>query len=146
MEAECPRDTRANARSGQSGGSETILFVEDDESLRTMASTILRRFGYTVIEAADGLEGLRVCSDMTVSIDILVTDMVMPALDGRNLAMHVQRLRPGLPTLLMSGYTSDRALLQTDGVSFLEKPFTPEELQRMVRTVLEAGTAVSQYA
>jgi two-component system, cell cycle sensor histidine kinase and response regulator CckA len=146
VEAECPRDERARSAPRQPGGSETILFVEDDESLRTMASTILRRFGYTVIEAADGLEALRVCGDSSVSIDILVTDMVMPALDGRNLAMHVQRLRPGLPTLLMSGYTSDRALLQTDGVSFLEKPFTPEELQGMVRRVLDAGVSVKQYA
>jgi len=146
VDTECSRDTRTDSPSGQLGGSETILFVEDDESLRTMASTILRRFGYTVIEAADGLEGLRVCGDASVAIDILVTDMVMPALDGRNLAMHVQRLRPGLPTLLMSGYTSDRALLQTNGVSFLEKPFTPEVLLRTVRRVLEAGVPVNQYA
>ena len=135
-------DSRADSGDGQIGGSETILFTEDDESLRTMASTILRRVGYTVIEAADGLEALRICGDATVVIDLLVTDMVMPALDGRNLAIHVQRLRPGLPILLMSGYTTDYARVSSGGFPFLEKPFTPDVLQRRVRAVLEDSSTI----
>jgi two-component system cell cycle sensor histidine kinase/response regulator CckA len=121
-------------------GDETILFVEDDSSLRTMACAVLRGAGYAVIEASDGLEALRLCGDTSVGMDLVISDMVMPVMDGRDLATHVQRLRPGVRTLLMSGYTRDALVHnpeQNPGAWFLEKPFTPDALQRKVREVLD---------
>ncbi len=121
-------------------GDETILFVEDDSSLRTMACAVLRGAGYEVIEASDGLEALRLCGDASVEMDLVISDMVMPVMDGRDLATHVQRLRPGVRTLLMSGYTRDALVHNPDqnpAAWFLEKPFTPDALQRKVREVLD---------
>jgi CheY-like chemotaxis protein len=122
------------------GGSETVLLVEDDAVLRTMASSILRRAGYMVIEASDGLDALRIAGDSSVGIDLVVSDMVMPAMGGRDLATHLERIRPRLPTLLMSGYTRDAMVHSADlGTAswFLEKPFTPDTLTRKVREVLD---------
>jgi two-component system cell cycle sensor histidine kinase/response regulator CckA len=125
-------------------GSGTILLVEDEDSLRTLAATILRRAGYTVIEARNGAEALRFCDDPTLILDLLITDMVMPAMGGRDLVTFVKRLRPRLPTLLMSGYTRDAMLHSADlsaGASFIEKPFTPEALTHKVREVLDRTNA-----
>jgi CheY-like chemotaxis protein len=125
-------------------GHETVLLVEDDPVVRKMTARVLRRAGYTVIEAGDGLEALRMCSNPDTQFALVLSDMVMPALGGRDLATHVGRLRPGVPTLLMSGYTRD-AMVHSAGMSatesFIEKPFTPDALAAKVRDVLDRAAA-----
>jgi len=127
----------------------TVLVAEDDESLRTMACTVLRRSGYTVYEASNGLEALRRCGDTDLAIDLVLADMVMPGLGGLELARDVQRLRPGVPVIIMSGYANGGAATLSapseSGLSFLEKPFTPEALQRTVSDAI-ASTATEAVA
>jgi two-component system cell cycle sensor histidine kinase/response regulator CckA len=125
-------------------GAETILLVEDDRALRAMTATMLRKAGYTVIEAVDGVQALKVASDLSQHLDLVVSDMVMPAMGGRALTTELNQRRPNVPVLLMSGYTRD-TILHTSGAStaglFIEKPFTPEAMLRKVRDVLDRGVA-----
>jgi len=122
------------------GGSETILIVEDDSSLRWLTVQILTQFGYTVLEAGDGSQALALAEERAGDIDILLTDVVMPGFNGRQLARQVEQLYPQIKVLLMSGYAAEIAA-QHDGdelaLPFLEKPFTPEELGLKVREVLD---------
>ncbi|MFI5089122.1 MAG: PAS domain S-box protein [Terriglobales bacterium] len=126
------------------GGSETILIVEDDSSLRWLTAQILTQFGYTVLEAGDGSQALAVAQERAGDIDILLTDVVMPGCNGRQLARQVEQLYPQIKVLLMSGYTAE-IVAQQDGkelaLAFLEKPFTPEELGLKVREVLDQSDA-----
>ena len=141
------RDTRAARVESVRVGSETVLLVEDDPVVRKMTARVLKRAGYTVIEASDGLEALRMCNNPDTQFYLVVSDMVMPALGGRDLANHVSRLRPGIPTLLMSGYTRD-SMLHSAGMSateaFIEKPFTPDALAAKVRDVLDRAAAAGR--
>jgi len=122
-----------------SRGNEAILLVEDDASLRQVAATILTRAGYTVLQAKNGVEALALCEDEGTRLDLLLSDMVMPTMSGRELATRVQALRPAVPTLLMSGYTRDSMVHRSDfsAAAFIEKPFTPEALMLKVRDVLD---------
>jgi len=126
------------------GGSETILIVEDDSSLRWLTVQILTQFGYTVLEAGDGAQALAVAKERAGDIDILLTDVVMPGCNGRQLARQVEQLYPQIKVLLMSGYTAE-IVAQQDGkelaLPFLEKPFTPEELGLKVRQALGQSDA-----
>jgi CheY-like chemotaxis protein len=123
-------------------GSETILLTDDDDGIRTMARVALQSYGYTVIEAKDGDDGMRIGVNRDAPIDLLITDVVMPKSSGREL---VEKLRPAQPTmkvLYISGYTDDAIVrhgILEDGVSFLHKPFTPTTLARKVREVLDIG-------
>jgi PAS domain S-box-containing protein len=123
------------------GGSETVLLAEDDKAVRDFARALLADTGYRVLEAADGLDALRVCETHPGPIHLLLTDVVMPGMTGRTLADHLVALRPGLRVLYMSGYTDDavlrRGVVEAD-TAFLAKPFRPEELARKVREVLDA--------
>ena len=122
-------------------GSETILLVEDDAAVRGVAGRILRRSGYTVLEATNGVEALHICADPAVVIDAIITDMVMPELGGREFACALNEFRPGARLIFMSGYTEDavtRQSLLEPGAAFLEKPFTPDTLTRKLRGVLDA--------
>jgi two-component system, cell cycle sensor histidine kinase and response regulator CckA len=122
-------------------GSETILLVEDDDAVRAVAGRILRRSGYTVIEATNGVEALRICADPGVGIDAIITDMVMPELGGREFACALAEHRPGARLIFMSGYTEDavtRQSLLEPGAAFIEKPFTPDALTAKLRGVLDA--------
>jgi PAS domain S-box-containing protein len=122
------------------GGSETILLAEDDTAVRQLAAKVLRQWGYTVLEARDGDEALGVARSQRERIDLLVTDVVMPGLGGRALAVKVSEDNPSLRVLYASGYTADQ-LVQRDGrarVSFLAKPFLPLDLVRKVREVLDS--------
>jgi signal transduction histidine kinase/ActR/RegA family two-component response regulator len=138
--AEAPASVPASeATSKPAPGTETILLVEDEDHVRTVASRILRRNGYTVLEARTGPEALRLWRTHSRAIDLVVTDMVMPDMGGRELSQHVRSERPDMPLLFMSGYTEDGAFQRgvlEPGESYLEKPFGEETLTRMVRRAL----------
>jgi signal transduction histidine kinase/ActR/RegA family two-component response regulator len=123
-----------------SGGAETILLVDDEEAVRELAARILRTRGYSVIPAADATAALAAL-ERTGKVDLLITDVVLPGLSGRELAERAAQLRPGLRVLFMSGYTEDvilqRQLLAHD-VAILQKPFTADRLARRAREALDA--------
>jgi CheY-like chemotaxis protein len=120
-------------------GSETILLVEDEAGVRNLAKTILQTQGYTVLEAAQGEEALRLSGQHEGLIHLMVTDMVMPEMNGRELAERLKPLRPNMKILFVSGYT-EKAIGHhgelDPGMAFLQKPFTPQTLARKVRQVL----------
>lgn len=121
-------------------GSETILLVEDDAGVRTLLRQVLSPLSYTLLEAGNGQEALRLLADYPGPIQLLLTDVVMPGISGKTLAEEASRARPDLKTLFMSGYT-DEAIVQHDvldsGVAFIQKPFSPMSLAVKLRSVLE---------
>jgi CheY-like chemotaxis protein len=122
-------------------GSETILLVEDDEALRELNREILAELGYQVLEAWDGEAALAASARHEGPIDLLLTDMVMPGMTGRQLADRLRSSRPGIRILFTSGYTNDvvvRSGHLDPGTAFLQKPFTPDSLGRKIREVLGA--------
>ena len=120
-------------------GEETVLLVEDEDVLRALLAKFLRLYGYTVLEARHGGEALLICERHQGPIHLMVTDVVMPQMSGRELADRLTPLRPDMKVLYMSGYTED-ALVQhgvTDlSASFLQKPFKPIDLARQVHALL----------
>ncbi len=122
-------------------GSETVLLVEDEEAVRAIAGEVLRRHGYVVLAASHGEEAMRMALQHPHEIHLMVTDVVMPRMSGRELADRLALVRPAMKRLFMSGYT-DHVVMQRDlapGVAFLQKPFTPEVFARKVRSVLDGG-------
>jgi two-component system, cell cycle sensor histidine kinase and response regulator CckA len=126
------------------GGPETILLVEDEAGVRRMVREMLRRQGYSILEAADGHIAQRICREYERQIDLVLTDVVMPEIGGRELAERLQKQRPSMRVLFMSGYTDDAIVLQgalNAGIAFLQKPFTPaftpDQLALKVRQVLD---------
>jgi two-component system cell cycle sensor histidine kinase/response regulator CckA len=121
------------------GGSETVLLVEDEESVRQLVRDTLAAKGYKVIEAPNGEAGLKVSDEHTGTIEVLITDVVMPGLGGRELAKRVSAARPNIKVLFLSGYTEDAIIHEgvlEPGTAFLQKPFTLQMLSRKVREVL----------
>jgi PAS domain S-box-containing protein len=122
-------------------GTETILLAEDEITVRDLAAQSLRQQGYTVLEAADGLEALDLAqSQPKREIHLLLTDMIMPRLGGANLAEQLRAVRPQIKVLFMSGYTDSTIIrygLPKTGSAFLQKPFSPQRLVQKVREVLD---------
>lgn len=130
----------AGNRSGRMAGSETILLVEDESNVRRMVRDMLRRQGYTILEAADGHVAQRIFENCGRQIHLLLSDVVMPEIGGRQLADRLQGMNAELKVLFMSGYTDDGVIhhrVLEPGTAFLQKPFTPDALARKVREVLD---------
>ncbi len=130
----------AQARSG----TETILLVEDDETVRRISTLALRTFGYEVLAADCGVTALDVARRHAGPIQLMLTDVIMPGMDGEALADAMSRVRPGLPVLFMSGYVENaslRARIAARGGLLLQKPFSPQELTRRVREAIDRTVA-----
>jgi signal transduction histidine kinase len=122
-------------------GTETILLAEDEPSVRTLVRDELLKLGYKVVEAKNGVEACLLATQQAESFQLLLTDVVMPVMGGRELAQHLSVINPELRTLFMSGYMDDVGIMagQEEGTtSFLQKPFTPEVLASSVRNLLDA--------
>jgi CheY-like chemotaxis protein len=123
-------------------GTETILLVEDETNVRELISQYLRDMGHTVVEASDGAEALEVAHRYREPLHMLVTDMVMPKMSGRELADRLLEQYPQLKVLFISGYTSDTAarhgILEGE-MAFLQKPFGLRDLARKIREVLNTS-------
>ena len=123
-------------------GSETLLLVEDDEMVRRLVRETLEREGYKLLEASDPVDARQICQTYPNKIDLMITDVVMPKLSGRELADQVVGIRPHMKVLYMSGYTDsavvNSGVLDTQ-MAFLQKPFTPTVLAHKVRDVLESN-------
>ena len=123
-------------------GSETVLVVEDNDAVRNLARRILKGYGYSVLEAQNGEEALDVCNQHEGSIHLMVTDVVMPGMSGRELSDRIKPLCPEMKVLFMSGYTENAIAhygVLEPGVNFIAKPFSQESLLRKVRQVLDEG-------
>ena len=125
-------------------GTETILVVEDDDSVRSLVRRVLERNGYQVLEARHGKEGLALCRNYAAPIQLILSDVIMPEMSGREFFEQVAPLRPGIKLLYMSGYTDDALIrqgVQCDSTRLLSKPFTPASLTGKVREVLDEASA-----
>jgi CheY-like chemotaxis protein len=126
------------------GGTERILLVEDEDVVREVLVQVLRRYGYRVVDAPDATRALETSAVEDEPFDLLVTDVVMPGLNGPRLAERLRAERPELPVLYISGYPGDelvaQGMLDVDR-PFLQKPFSPAVLARKVRELLETTTA-----
>jgi CheY-like chemotaxis protein len=121
-------------------GTETVLVVEDEEAVRLIVRRVLRDQGYTILEARDGNEALRICAHKGDSIDLVLSDVIMPGMGGRELSRALGVRWPALPILFMSGYNDDGELAGAGGdlaPGVLAKPFTSETLARQVREALD---------
>ena len=122
------------------GGSETILVLEDDTDVRRMMTSILSRQGYTILEAANGNDALRVFHEHRERIGLVILDVVMPGKNGKEVFDEIVRMAPGVKAIFMSGYTGDVVIdkgVQRDSVNFLEKPLSAAKLLAKVREVLD---------
>jgi len=122
-------------------GRETILVVEDDKALREVISKGLKKFGYGVLEAANGGEALLICEKRKAPIDLILTDVVLPQMSGRELVERLEETRPGMKVLYMSGYTENAIVnngILKDNVGFLQKPFKVNVLVLKIREILNA--------
>ena len=123
-------------------GSETILLVEDDAMVRSICVDILKGQGYTILEAENGQDALQVLDRYPGTIDLLLTDVVMPKMGGTELAEKIRTLAPNIRVIFMSGYTENAIVHQgilKDGINFIHKPLTPDTLTSIVRKVFEAS-------
>jgi CheY-like chemotaxis protein len=131
-EATEPREGRRRIR--------TVLVVEDDEPIRALARRALEARGYAVLVARDADEALELCRGRQEPLDLLLSDVVLPGANGRELADRVTTLMPGVRTLFMTGYTGDvliRHGIREQSVDLIEKPFSPDELLRRVASALD---------
>jgi len=122
------------------GGTETVLLGEDDDTVRTMTASMLREFGYTVISAKDGEEALRKFEEHGDAIDLLILDVIMPRMNGKEVYDRVTKIDPGARILFTSGYTAEiirtRGIIKP-GLNFVQKPISMQDLLRKIRQVLD---------
>jgi len=130
------------SESAAAGGNETILLVEDQEYVRNVTRDLLATLGYTVLVAESPSKAIRLVAEHAANIHLLVTDVIMPEMNGMQLAQRLSELRPSMKSLFISGFTYD-AFTQQDGfekdVHFLQKPFSCNDLARKVREALTTG-------
>lgn len=125
---------------GVKGGSETILLVEDEESIRRAAKRVLERLGYTVLLAANGEEGLQTFRDRRNDVNLVISDLMMPRMNGQELLVAVRTHEPAMCFLFMSGYAASDlqgSLSMDASIPYLPKPWTPSELLHQVRVILD---------
>jgi len=136
-------DSASASSSRQDRGWETVLLVEDEDAVRTLAREVLRRHGYVVLEARHGVDAIRIAEQHDDPIHLMISDLVMPHMSGRDLAARLSSARPEMKVLFISGYTNHAVMHRdlTADAAFLQKPFTPEHFARKVRSVLEAPQA-----
>jgi CheY-like chemotaxis protein len=134
---ETPEVTRN--RNGEGSGKQTILLVEDERMIRRVMCEVLEQAGYCVLACADPKEGIDVCQQHAGQIDLLLTDVVMPGMNGREMANQILKILPRLRVVFMSGYTENALMLQGQTeprVEYLQKPFKLETLTRKLAQVL----------
>jgi CheY-like chemotaxis protein len=122
------------------GGTETILIVEDETEVRQLEASILSSLGYEVLQARNGRDALRVMASGPSAVHLLLSDVQMPEMDGVELFRQVRAMHPGLRTLFISGYADDNTVkdaLAEPGVGYIQKPVTPDRLARRVREMLD---------
>jgi len=122
-------------------GTETVLLVEDDPGVRGLVRVTLEQYGYSVLEASNGWEALQLQEQHQGPIHLLIADIVVPQMNGQELAARLSLLRPDILVLYMSGYTDKSIILEgvlSSGTAFIKKPFTPEALAAKVREVLDS--------
>ena len=147
-----PQATTADATAPQGRlrqGSETILLVEDDSGVRNLVRHELVKTGYQVIEAKNGVEACLTATQQSYHVDLLLTDVVMPGMNGRELAQHLSVIKPNLRVLFMSGYLDDISVnsgMDPHRTTFLQKPFTPDLLLRTVRALLDSSAPATVSA
>jgi CheY-like chemotaxis protein len=127
-------------------GSETILLVEDEEGVRSLITLFLERNGYNVLVSRQAEEALQLCEGTDEPIHLLLTDLILPRLSGRELAERIAALRPDIKMLFISGYTDDAVLrhgVLGSGTPFLQKPFSMEVLLQKIREVLGQAVAAN---
>jgi CheY-like chemotaxis protein len=137
----------APAESVSAEGTETILLVEDESNLRYLARQFLEKQGYRVLEAADGAAAMQIAVARETVIHLLLTDVIMPGMNGRELAQRISVIRPNVKVLYMSGYTENvigRNGMLDEGVRLLQKPFTLRDLKSKVREVLNSSPFPSE--
>jgi CheY-like chemotaxis protein len=136
-----PRTSSPAIKGGPDRGTETILVVEDEPSVLALSQRALEAQGYVVLAASDATTALRLVERHGGTIHVLLTDVVMPGMSGRDLADQLTTRRPGIRVLYMSGYPGDAVVQHGElqaGSAFLQKPFSPDSLARKVRDVLDA--------
>ena len=140
-EEAAPADSRPRPEA-----SETILLAEDEPAVRALVRETLRQLGYTVLEASDGYEALKLVEEHNTEIHLLLTDVIMPLMNGHELAMRLEAVRPGTKVLYMSGYTDD--VLAFHGIApeidFIQKPFSRADLAEKLEKVLSAGKSAGE--
>jgi two-component system cell cycle sensor histidine kinase/response regulator CckA len=140
LDQEAPPEGPRTEPASMPRGSETVLLVEDEDGVRALSREVLQGFGYIVLEARDGAESIRIAEQHKGQIDLLLTDVVMPRMSGREVAERLEGMYAGMKVLFLSGYTDDavvrHGILQAE-VAFLQKPFTPATLAAKVRAVLD---------
>ncbi|WP_224982963.1 ATP-binding protein [Geomonas agri] len=138
LSGERPREERGESEGRLSAGSGTVLLVEDEETVRDMTQLLLERHGYRVLTARNGHEALELYRNSQESVQVLLSDVVMPRMNGRELCEQVRQLEPGLPVIFMSGYPADVISEKgfCGGGAYLQKPIKPEELLGVLRRAI----------
>jgi CheY-like chemotaxis protein len=139
-EGAAPLSRAARQPQPAAGGAETILLVEDESPVRNLVARVLRSNGYQVLGAATGEQALSMAAQHSGPIHLLLTDIVMPGMSGRELALALTKVHTTLRVLFMSGYTDETVSrhLEDPGVGFLQKPFSPDIVAERVRAALDA--------